>query len=119
MPADRPIVAALRLPERLTQVFSRDYAIDGPRIGLFRDMIDTNSTGAKKVAKLHGVFCSGCDEAVATAGAGADFLVMRNAVADGELTALCESVDVPVYARGIALEEAWALGASGVSEINV
>jgi hypothetical protein len=52
------------------------------------------------------------------AGAGADFLVMREALADGELAALCSSVAVPVFAHGLALERAWALGASGIHEIE-
>jgi hypothetical protein len=34
-----------------------------------------------------------------------------------ELEALCRTVSVPVYAPGVALEKAWELGASGVSEI--
>ena len=42
---------------------------------------------------------------------------MRNALADGELTALCGAVAVPVFARGIGLEQAWGLGASGLNEI--
>jgi hypothetical protein len=36
----------------------------------------------------------------------------------GELAALCGAVAVPVYARSIALEQAWKLGASGINEIN-
>jgi mutator protein MutT len=118
LPADRPIVAALRLPERLMQISSRDYTIRSPSVRLLRDIIDTNSTGATEDTKLHGVCCSGCEEAVAAARAGADFLVMRDALADGEFAALCESVAVPVYARGIGLEDAWALGASGVNETD-
>ena len=45
---------------------------------------------------------------------------MRAALADGELAVLCGSVAVPVYARGtgIELEQAWALGASGLNEIG-
>jgi hypothetical protein len=39
-------------------------------------------------------------------------------VSAGELTALCGRVAVPVYARGIGLEEAWGLGATGVNEMS-
>ena len=46
-------------------------------------------------------------------------MVLREVLADGELTALCDSVPVPVFARGIGLEQAWARGASGCNEIGV
>jgi mutator protein MutT len=104
LPADAPIVEALRLPERLSQAFTPNYEIDD----------DLNIRGLR----LRGVFCAGVEEAVAAARAGADFLVMRTAIADGELAALCGRVPVPVYARGIELERAWTLGASGVNEIR-
>ena len=51
-------------------------------------------------ARLQGVFCADAEEGLAAARAGADFLVMRNALADGELAALCGAVAVPVFARG-------------------
>jgi mutator protein MutT len=103
LPADKPIVAALRLPERLTETSSPDYRIGAP---IAHD------------ARLRGVFCASAAEAAVAAGAGADFLVMRVALADGELAALCRSVPVPVYVRGAGLEEAWGLGASGLTEIR-
>ena len=49
---------------------------------------------------------------------GADFLVMRGALADEELVELSRTVSVPVYARGLGLEEVWKLGASGLNEIR-
>jgi hypothetical protein len=68
-------------------------------------------------ARLHGVFCTNVDEAVAAARAGADLLAMRRALGLDELAGLCGLVPVPVFARGIELEDAWALGASGLNEI--
>lgn len=112
LPADKPVVAALRLPERLTRVASRDYTIG-----------DTSSLGIQPGAKagnhhcLHGVFCSTVSEALGAARAGAGFLVMCDAHPRKELAGLCRRVPVPVYARGIELEEAWASGASGLNEI--
>jgi 8-oxo-dGTP diphosphatase len=103
LPADKPIVRALRLPERLRQVESRDY-----RIG---------DTAAINDAGLHGVFCTNVDSALAAARVGADFLVMCHALGPDELAGLCGLVPVPVFARGIELEEAWASGASGLNEI--
>jgi hypothetical protein len=59
-----------------------------------------------------------CDNAERAAAAGADFLLLRAPIVIDELAALCRSVCVPIYASGIALELAWALGATGTSEIN-
>jgi 8-oxo-dGTP diphosphatase len=106
LPADEPIVAALRLPERLTQMATPDY-----RIG--------NSISPPSAdPRLMGVLCASAAQAVAAAAAGADFLVLREALLPGELAALCLRVAVPVFARGLELEEAWAQGASGVNDVD-
>jgi 8-oxo-dGTP diphosphatase len=104
LPADAPIVAALRLPERLTQASTSHYTV--------ADASVRTSDG-----RLRGVYCTGIDEAKAGIAAGADFLVVRGAASRGEISALCAAVSVPVYVRDLALEEAWTLGASGISEI--
>jgi hypothetical protein len=49
--------------------------------------------------------------------AGADFLVLRETLSSSDLTALCHSRPEPIFARGIGLEKAWALGVSGLNEI--
>jgi mutator protein MutT len=103
LPADRPIVAALRLPAILTRASTSYY-----RIGETADVADD--------ARLRGVFCA--DVASAVAAAGADFLVMSGPLAEHELSALCDSVPMPVFAVGIELERAWELGASGLNEID-
>jgi hypothetical protein len=113
LPADRPIVRALRLPEWLTQRVSRYYCVgDFSSLGRSAAVADPGDA-----LPLRGVFCASAKEGVAAASGGADFLVIRNVVADEELNALCRMVDVPVYALGVGLEKAWELGASGVSEI--
>lgn len=104
LPADKPIVAALRLPEQLTQMSTRYY-----RVGV---------AVVPHEAELCGVFCANAEDGVAAARGGADFVVMRNALADSELAALCASVAVPVFARGIGVERAWELGATGLNEIG-
>jgi mutator protein MutT len=103
LPADGPIVRALWLPERLTQMSSPDYRIGG---------VSASDT------RLRGVFCAGAEEAAGAIRAGAEFLVLRNELGCGELAALCASVPVPVFAPGLALEEVWALGASGLNELG-
>jgi len=105
LPADGPIVAALRLPERLTQVSTAHYAVGelgGPDSG----------------GRLRGVFCSGMADALAASDAAADFLVLRNELSHTEITSICELVPIPVYARGLPPEEAWKFGATGVVEID-
>jgi 8-oxo-dGTP diphosphatase len=112
LPADRPIVRALRLPERLGQMASRYYCVgDLSSLGRSAAVADADAP------RLRGVFCASAEEGSAAARAGADFLVIRDVLADEELEALCRTVSVPVYAPGVALEKAWELGASGVSEI--
>jgi mutator protein MutT len=110
LPADGPIVRALWLPERLTQAVSAHY-----RVG------DSSLLARRTVAvdaPLRGVFCGSAIEAAAAVGEGAEFLLLRIEMEKGELAALCAAVPVPVFARGLALEEAWAVGASGLSEID-
>jgi hypothetical protein len=112
LPADRPIVRALRLPERLRQMASRYYCV-----GDLRSLECSAAVAdADNAPRLRGVFCASAEEGSAAARAGADFLVIRDVLADEELEALCRTVSVPVYAPGVALEKAWELGASGVSE---
>ena len=108
LPADKPIVAALRLPERLKQVFTAWYGITD-----LSSLRESTHHG-----RLRGVFVEGVEDGAAAVRLGADFLALRNVLADAELSALCEAVPVPVYARGMGLEQAWALGASGVNEIG-
>jgi 8-oxo-dGTP diphosphatase len=108
LPADKPIVAALRLPERLKQVFTAWYGITD-----LSSLRESTHHG-----RLRGVFVEGVEDGAAAVRLGADFLALRNVLADAELTALCDSVPVPVYARGVEIEQAWALGASGLNEIG-
>jgi 8-oxo-dGTP diphosphatase len=113
LPADRPIVRALRLPERLTQIASRHYCVgDLSSLGRSAAVAD-----ADNAARLRGVFCASAEDGPAAARAGADFLVIRDVLPDEELNALCRMVSVPVYALGVGVERAWELGASGVNEI--
>jgi mutator protein MutT len=114
LPADKPIVTALRLPERLMASSSPYYGIHD-----LSSLVHPN-VGAEVThdARLRGVFCANAVEAAAATGAGADFLVLCEVLSPGELAALCQLVSVPVYARGLVLEEAWVLGASGTNEIN-
>ena len=105
LPADGPIVAALRLPERLTEVSTRDYVLG-------------RSAELDAAGRLSGVLCLGLADAMAASDAGANFLVLRNELPPGEIKSICELVPIPVYAPGLRIEEAWELGATGVDEIG-
>ena len=96
LPADGPIVAALRLPERLSQASTRDYVL----------------------GRLRGVSCDGMADAMAASDAGADFLVLRHKLPHAEIKSICEMIAVPVYVPGLVVEEAWELGATGVVQIG-
>lgn len=106
LPADAPIVAALRLPERLTQPSTADYVVG-------------RSAEPDLDGRLRGVLCSGLADAIAASDAGANFLVLREELPHEEIGSICEFVPLPVYVRGIKLVEAWRLGASGSAEISV
>jgi mutator protein MutT len=114
LPADKPIVGALRLPERLTEISTRYYSagdlnsLESPNVG---------AKGAHDDIRLRGVCCVSAAEAVVAADAAADFVVLRKALPPNELMGLCHSLPVPVFSRGIELEQAWVLGSSGLNEI--
>ena len=105
LPADGPIVAALRLPEKLTQASTRDYVVG-------------RSVESDHDGRLRGVWCVGLADAMAASDAGADFLVLRNELPRAEIKSIFEMVPVPVYVPGLGVEEAWELGATGVVEID-
>ncbi len=106
LPADKPIVAALRLPERLQRASTPDY-----QVGEVADL------GTSAVDRLRGVYCSTSAEGAAAAAAGADFLVMLQVLPEEVLAGLCLAVPVPVFAREISLSAAWEIGVSGTNEI--
>jgi mutator protein MutT len=105
LPADGPIVAALRLPERLSQTSTLEYVVGR--------LAEADSDG-----RLCGTWCDGMADAMAASDAGADFLVLRNELPHAEIRSMCELVPVPVYVPGLIVEEAWELGATGVAEIK-
>jgi mutator protein MutT len=113
LPADKPIVAVLRLPERLRQWTSPYYSI---RI-FGSEPLSTEDDDAPGGARVRGMLCADAAQAVVAAQTGAHFIVLREPLSVSDLAALCQSVSMPVYARGLALEEAWTLGASGTNEI--
>jgi 8-oxo-dGTP diphosphatase len=110
LPADRPILGALRLPERLTV---RDTAYY--RIQDFEDFMSCRTTAD---GVLLGALCRTAGEARAAAKAGAGFVALREPLGAPDLAALSAELFAPVFARGVTRGRAWALGASGVNAIG-
>jgi mutator protein MutT len=106
LPADGPIVAALRLPERLSQASTRHYVL-------------AHSAEPDVAGRLKGVLCSGLADAMAASDAGANFLALQSGLSVSEFAAICQIVPIPVYVPGLALEEAWECGASGVQDLEI
>ena len=100
LPADRPIIAALRLPQRLRRASTPFYRV----AGFSETARGANSRGS--AARLLGLACRNAAEARAAA-ARADFLVLREALSCRDLAALCGAVAVPVFVPRMALERAW------------
>ena len=115
LPADKPIVRALRLPERLTQASTEHYTAHEWQPSPSGDLSEIE---VKADTKLRGTICTTAKQAISATRAGAEFLVMRDALPVGRLSALCRTVPVPVFARGFSTAEIWALGASGINDIN-
>jgi mutator protein MutT len=120
LPADRPILAALKLPERLRLSTTQHY-----RVVRARDLADARRgladarEGVKRPSRaaLLGAACADAAEAKAAVTAGADFIVLGTVLEPRILAALCSRVSVPLFARGVGLERAWASGASGVNAL--
>ena len=118
MAADRPIVTALRLPERINDLAGAGYVIDRPRMNTAKD-----GDRARDDRRLRGFCCQeggvelGSEASAAIAG-GADFILSPCNLKGAEIAKLCAAVNVPVYASGISLRAAWRYGASGVHALT-
>ncbi len=111
LPADRPIIGALRLPERLRVVETPYY-----RVHAFEDFMAGHSEGSRPDGgrPLRGVSCRHADDACAAVSAGADFVALDDALGAGELTDLCGSH------AGVRARPAMGVGAraSGINELG-
>jgi len=110
LPADRPIIGALRLPERLRVPDTPHY-----RVRAFEDFTATRLEGGPL---LRGVSCRTAEEARAAVSGGADFVALQERVAAPEVADLCEALRAPVFVRGMTPGRAWSLGASGVNALG-
>jgi mutator protein MutT len=125
LPADRPILATLRLPERLRRRTTRGYTVNAfevfsgnrPATAPTGCAVRTAAAHGAGAGRLEGVLCVDVREAETAAAAGADFVAINTVLSPAELAAFCERVSVPVFARGVSPRRAWAQGASGINAI--
>ena len=104
LPADRPIIRTLRLPERLHRETSTHYDLGG-----------SVAVKDRPSGKLIGAYCCSVEEGCSAAHLGAEFLAVRRNLPEQYIAKLCNSVNIPVYVRGLELDEAFSLGASGTT----
>jgi mutator protein MutT len=100
LPADKPIISALRLPAVLVEWSTDDYTI-----------------GTREAGKTFGVMCDDSEAALAAERSGADFVAMRPEMPTTALSRLSRALLVPLFAVGISLDDAWRAGASGIHAI--
>jgi mutator protein MutT len=110
LPADRPIIGALRLPERLRVAETPYY-----RVHAFEEFRGARPEGGPQ---LCGVSCRDAREARDAVKGEADFVALEGPLEAGELAGLCESLAAPVFVRGLSLGRAWGIGASGVNALG-
>jgi len=101
LPADRPIVAALRLPSVLVQEVTDGYSI-----------------GARVTTKQFGAWCQGADEALAAERDGADFVLLCAPMPESRLSELCRTLFIPLFAGDMSLHNAWRIGATGIHTLQ-
>jgi mutator protein MutT len=97
LPADKPIVASLRLPEIVVNVSADVYSI-----------------GERQAGKQLGMICGDINSATAAETSGADFVLVRFDPSENAISRVCRALLIPVFTRGMSLEDAWRLGASGI-----
>jgi mutator protein MutT len=100
LPADRPIVVALRLPDLLVEQFTSVYSIDKRQAG-----------------KQFGTWCDGADEALTAERASADFVLLSRSIPAAGLRHLCRRLSLPLFAMDVSLHDAWRMGASGIHKL--
>jgi mutator protein MutT len=110
IPADRPVVTALMLPEVIAAAEGPHYVIP---------VAAGAPTGGRGISQgLRGTFCRGASDAAAAVAGGADFLLVRDILDLPSIAALTTGLNVPVYVRHVALSDAWEQGATGVHTLD-
>ena len=108
LPADRPVVTALRLPAAIRSVYGPHY-----KLRAFRHW----HSRPGDAGMLLGASCDSAAEALAADAAGADFIAFAKLLPAQDLSDCCARIGRPVYVCGVASPAAWALGAAGIIDL--
>ena len=110
IPADRPVVTALMLPEVITAAEGAFYTVgrSGP---------DGRPADGSR-GRHRGAFCDDLIDAAAAVSAGADFLLTRRVLELPAIATLAAAVNVPLFVREVALSDAWEQGATGLHTLH-
>jgi len=114
LPADRPVVTALRLPAVIDSSAGPNFEI--VPIEAFAPQAQHLERAAP--VRMTGVLCGSAAQALAAAAAGADFIVLSREIQAADARGCCESIGRPIFAQGVSLHAAWELGAAGVVDFK-
>ena len=130
LPADRPVITALRLPS-VIGACGRDYRcveIDALRQMGERGFEEAREQGEARgrgevegsgeagatPGSLRGVVCADRAVAQAAVAAGADFIAFDGVLSLPQAREVCAELNVPVLLNGLDLVTAWSVGAVGL-----
>lgn len=113
LPADVPVITALRLPERMTALRGDGHELLACEEFAGGGLPPRQPSGER----LRGALCASLRQARTAAAGGAEFIVFTLPQPPVELAAACRLLNLPVFASGLELSAAQAAGAVGISQL--
>ncbi len=113
LPADVPVITALRLPERMTALRGDGHEVLACEEFAGGGLPPRQPSGER----LRGALCASLRQARTAAAGGAEFIVFTLPQPPVELAAACRLLNLPVFASGLELSAAQAAGAIGISQL--
>ncbi len=113
LPADVPVITALRLPERMTALRGDGHEVLACEEFAGGGLPPRQPSGER----LRGALCASLRQARTAAAGGAEFIVFTLPQPPVELAAACRLLNLPVFASGLELSAAQAAGAVGISQL--
>ena len=113
LPADVPVITALRLPERMTALRGDGHEVLACEEFAGGGLPPRQPSGER----LRGALCASLRQARTAAAGGAEFIVFTLPQPPVGLAAACRLLNLPVFASGLELSAAQAAGAIGISQL--
>jgi mutator protein MutT len=113
LPADVPVITALRLPERMTALRGAGHELLACKEFAGGGLPPRQPSGER----LRGALCASLQQALTAAAGGAEFIVFTLSQPPAELAAACRLLNLPVFAAGLELSAAQAAGAVGIAQL--